>query len=97
MNKEKVSFSCIKIAEQYEYEVNFTFPYYCKLQLIEDVQSVVKDKVTRSGLYPNLLSVRNTLLNVFKEKITSKVIVGFWKKVLKNAKEYFASDENTIY
>jgi len=35
----------------------------------------VKGEVARSGLYPNLLSVRNILLNAFKEKISSKVIV----------------------
>ncbi|PKY39013.1 hypothetical protein RhiirA4_452132 [Rhizophagus irregularis] len=73
MNKEKVPFACVKIAEQYEHE----------------------GEVACSGPYPNLLSVRNnTLLKAFKEKISSKVIVGLWKRVLKNAKEYFESDEN---
>ena len=28
------------------------------------------------------------------KKIDSKVIVGFWKKALKNAKEYFEIDEH---
>ena len=28
------------------------------------------------------------------KKIDSKVIVGFWKKTLKNAKEYFEIDEH---
>ncbi|PKY44525.1 hypothetical protein RhiirA4_458856 [Rhizophagus irregularis] len=36
----------------------------------------------------------NTLLNAFKEKISSKVIVGLWRRTLKNAKEYFESNEN---
>jgi len=35
----------------------------------------VKDEVAHSGSHPNLLSVRNTLLNAFKEKVSSKVIV----------------------
>jgi len=94
MNKEKIPFACVKIAEQYEHEVNFTPPYHCELQPIEGVWSVVKGEVARSGLHPNLLSVRNTLLNAFKEKISSKVIVGLWRRALKNAKEYFESDEN---
>jgi len=40
MNKEKVPFTCVKIAEQFEHEVNFTPPYHCKLQPIEGVWSV---------------------------------------------------------
>ena len=51
-------------------------------------------KVVYSGPHPNLLSVRNTLLNAFKEKISSKTIVSLWRRALKNAKEYFESDEN---
>ncbi|CAG8773037.1 20829_t:CDS:2, partial [Rhizophagus irregularis] len=36
INKEKVPFSCVNIAEQYEYKVNFTPPYHdCELQSIE--------------------------------------------------------------
>jgi len=54
----------------------------------------VKGEVARSGPHSNLLSVRNTLLNAFKEKVSSKVIVGLWRRALKNAKEYFESDEN---
>ncbi|GBC06068.1 hypothetical protein RclHR1_06600002 [Rhizophagus clarus] len=76
------------------YYVNFTPPYHCELQPIEGVWSVAKGEVARSGPHPNLLSVRNTLLNAFKEKISSKVIVGLWRRALKNAKEYFESDEN---
>ncbi|EXX70049.1 hypothetical protein H257_06683 [Rhizophagus irregularis DAOM 181602=DAOM 197198] len=94
MNKEKVPFACVKIAEQYEHEVNFTLPYHCELQPIEVVWSVVKGEVARSSPHPNLLSVRNTLLNAFKEKISSKVIVGLWRRAIKNTKEYFESDEN---
>ncbi|GET65569.1 uncharacterized protein OCT59_027508 [Rhizophagus irregularis] len=34
---EKVPFSCVNIAEQYEHEVNFTPPYHdCELQPIEE-------------------------------------------------------------
>jgi hypothetical protein len=40
------------------------------------------------------LSIRNTLLDAFKKKIDSKVVIGFWKKALKNAKEYFEIDEH---
>ncbi len=54
----------------------------------------MKGEVARSDSYLNLLSVRNTLLNAFKEKISSKVIVGLWRRALKNTKEYFESDEN---
>ena len=75
INKEKVPFSCVKIAEQYEHEVNYTPPYHCELQPIEGIWSVVKGEVAWSGLHPNLLSVRNILLNAFKEKLSSKVIV----------------------
>ncbi|GES82306.1 hypothetical protein H257_11777 [Rhizophagus clarus] len=51
MNKKKVPFACVKIAE------------------------------------------RNTLLNTFKEKIDSKVIIGLWRRALKYAKEYCETDK----
>ena len=82
------------VSDWKRHEVNFTPPYHCELQPIEGVWSVVKGEVARSGPHPNLLSVRNTLLNAFKEKSSSKVIVGLWRRALKNAKEYFESDEN---
>jgi len=47
-----------------------------------------------SDLYPNLLSIKNTLLSTFKEKISSKVIIELWRKALKNAKKYFESNKN---
>ncbi|PKY29602.1 hypothetical protein RhiirB3_446291 [Rhizophagus irregularis] len=75
MYKEKVPFSYVNIAEQYEHEA----------------------EVARSGPHSNLLSVRNTLLNAFKEKISSKVIVGLWRSALKNAKGYFESEEFDAY
>ncbi|RIA89064.1 hypothetical protein C1645_825435 [Glomus cerebriforme] len=56
INKKKVPFSCIKIAEQYGHEVNLPF----------------------------LIIVNSNLLKAF----------GFWKRTLKNVKEYFKSDEN---
>ncbi|CAB4437706.1 unnamed protein product [Rhizophagus irregularis] len=43
---------------------------------------------------PNLLFIRSSLLNVFKEKISSKIIVELWEKAFKNVKKYFESDEN---
>ncbi|PKC51707.1 hypothetical protein RhiirA1_447463 [Rhizophagus irregularis] len=61
---------------------------------IEGVWAVVKGEVARSGPHPNLLSIRNTLLDAFKNKINSKVILGLWRKTLKNAKAYFEADEN---
>src|SRR4051812_33439918 len=67
-NKKKVPFFCISIAEQYEHEVNFTPPYRCELQPIEGIWSVVKGEVARSGSHPNLLSIRNTLLNAFLKR-----------------------------
>ena len=94
INKEKVPFSCINIAEQYEHEISFTPPYHCELQPIEGVWAVVKGEVARSGPHPNLLSVRNTLLDAFKKKITSQVIVGLWRRSLKHAKDYLESDED---
>ncbi|GES77743.1 hypothetical protein H257_11777 [Rhizophagus clarus] len=94
INKEKVPFACVKIAEQYEHELSFTPPYHCELQPIEGVWAVVKGEVARSSPHPNLLSVRNTLLEAFKRKITSQVILGLWRRALKNAKEYFESDED---
>ncbi|CAG8709054.1 21085_t:CDS:2 [Rhizophagus irregularis] len=57
-------------------------------------EAVVKGEVARSGPHPNLLSIRNTLLDAFKNKINSKVILGLWRKTLKNAKAYFEADEN---
>ena len=94
MNKEKIPFSCVEIAKQYNHQVFFTPPYHCELQPIEGIWAVVKGEVASLGPHTNLLSIRNTLLNAFKNKINSHVIVGFWRKALKNAKEYFDSDEN---
>ena len=94
MNKEKVPFSCIEIAKQYNHQVFFTPPYHCELQPIEGIWAVVKGEVARLSPHANLLSVRNTLLDAFKTKINTKVIVGLWRKALKNAKEYFESDED---
>jgi hypothetical protein len=94
INKEKVPFSCIRIAEQYEHEVSFTPPYHCELQPIEGVWAVVKGEVACSSPHSNLLSVRNTLLDAFKKKITSQVIIGLWKRALKHAKEYLEYDED---
>ncbi|GBB86558.1 hypothetical protein RclHR1_12990007 [Rhizophagus clarus] len=93
MNKEKVPFSCVKIAEQHEHEVSFTPPYHCELQPIEGIWVVVKGEVARSESHPNLLSVRNTFLNAFKKKINPQIIIGLWQRALKNAKDYFESDE----
>jgi hypothetical protein len=39
-------------------------------------------------LHFNLLAIRDKLLHAFKEKVTSKVIVEFWKRALNKAKEY---------
>ena len=55
---------------------------------------VVKGEVARSEPHPNLLSVQNTLLSMFKNKINSMVILRLWRKMLKNAKAYFKADEN---
>jgi len=74
INKEKVPFSCINIAEQYEHEVSFTPPYHCELQPIEGVWAVVKGEVARSGPHPSLLSVRNTLLDAFKKKLLHRLL-----------------------
>ena len=67
-----------------------------KLHPIEGVWAIAKNKVARSGPHSNLLDIRNKLLHAFNEKITSKVIVGFWKRALAKAKEYQQSDNNVI-
>lgn len=93
MNKEKMPFACVKIAERYNHQLFYTPSYHCELQPIEGVWAAVKGEVASSGSHPNLLSIRNTLLNAFKEKINSKVIVGLWRRTLKYAKEYRETDE----
>ena len=55
---------------------------------------MVKGEVACSSPHPNLLSVRNTLLDAFKKKITSQVIIRFWRRALKHAKEYLEYDED---
>jgi len=55
---------------------------------------VIKDKVARLDPHTKLLSTRNIHLNVFKNKINSQIVVGLWRKVLKNVKEYFESDKD---
>ncbi|GES95996.1 hypothetical protein H257_11777 [Rhizophagus clarus] len=93
MNKEKVPFACVKIAERYNHQIFYTPPYHCELQPIEGVWAVAKGEVASLGPHPNLLFIRNTLLNAFKKKIDSKVIIGLWKRALKYAKEYRETDE----
>ena len=93
-NKEKVPFTCVEIAKKYNHQVFFTPPYHCELQPIEGIWAVVKGEVACSGPHTNLLSIQNTLLNAFKNKINSQIIVLFWRKALKNAKEYFESDKD---
>lgn len=92
-NKEKVPFMCVEIAKRYNYQVLYTPPYHCELQPIEGIWAVVKGEVASSGPKTNLLSVRDMLLDAFKKKINSQVILGFWRKTLKFAKEYCESDE----
>src|SRR6185436_3366783 len=92
-NKEKVPFTCVEIAKKYNHQVFFTPPYHCELQPIEGIWAVVKGEVTKSGPHSDLLAVRNILLCAFKKKINSKIIVGWWRKVLKRAKDYKESDE----
>jgi hypothetical protein len=55
----------------------FWSPYHCELQLIEGVWAVVKGEVARSGPHPNLLSVRNTLLDAFKKKLLRMLLLDF--------------------
>jgi transposase len=94
INKEKMPFACVKIAEQHNHKIFYTPLYYCELQPIEGIWAVVKGEAANSGPHPNLLSIQNTLLNAFKEKINSKVIIGLWRRTLKYAKEYRETDNN---
>ena len=71
-------------------------PYHCELQPIEGIWSVVKGEVARSGPHPVLLAVRDKLLHAFKEKVTAKVIVGFWKRSLDKAIEYEESSDDIL-
>jgi transposase len=88
INKTKVPFACVDIAKKYDHILFYTSPYHCELQPIEGVWSTVKGEVAGTGPHPNLLAIRDKLLHAFKEKVTSKVIVGFWKRSLDKAKEY---------
>ncbi|GBB97349.1 hypothetical protein RclHR1_29740001 [Rhizophagus clarus] len=44
--------------------------------------------LARTGPYSNLFAIKDKLLYTFKEKVSSKVIVRFWKRCLNKAKEY---------
>jgi hypothetical protein len=57
-------------------------------------RNILYESVARLDPHSNLLSVRNTLLDAFKKKITLQVIIGLWKRILKNAKEYLESDKD---
>ena len=52
--------------------------------------------MARTGPYSNLLAIRNKLLQAFREKITSRVIVGFWKRSLDKAKEYLDLSDSIL-
>jgi len=87
-NKSKVPFACVEIAKKYGHNLLYTPPYHCELQPIEGVWAVVKDEVARTAPHPDLLSIRNKLLYSFREKVTSKTILGLWRRSLNIAKEY---------
>jgi hypothetical protein len=87
-NKSKVPFMCVEIAKRYYHNLFYTPPYHCELQPIEGVWSTVKGEVARTGPHPNLLAIRDMLLHAFRVKVTSRVIVGLWKRSLNKAKEY---------
>ena len=97
LHKNKVPFMCVQIAAKYDHKLFFTLPYHCELQPIEGVWSTVKGEVARTGSYPNLLAIRDKLLHAFKEKVTSKVIVRFWKRALNKAKEYKDLNNNMLF
>ena len=73
MNRETVPFACVEIAKRYNHRVFYTPPYHYELQPIEGIWVVVKGEVARLGPHPNLLSVRNTLLDAFKKNLTPKL------------------------
>ncbi|RGB23862.1 hypothetical protein C1646_773893 [Rhizophagus diaphanus] len=58
------------------------------LDINDRVWSIVKGVVARTSPHSNLLAIRDKLLYTFKEKVTSKIIVRFWKRYLDKAKEY---------
>ena len=60
-------FSCVEIAKRYDHQISYTPPYHCELQPIESIWAVVKGEVASLGPHPNLLSVRNKLLDAFKK------------------------------
>ena len=79
-----------------DHNLFYTPPYHCELQPIEEIWSIVKGEVARTGPHPNLLAIRDKLLHAFKEKVTSKVIVGFWKRSLDKAIEYKESSDDIL-
>ena len=87
-NKNNVPFACVEVAKKYGHNLLYTPPYHCELQPIEGIWAVVKDQVARTAPHPDLLSIRNKLLYAFKEKVSSKTILGLWRRALDVAKEY---------
>ncbi|KAF0416261.1 hypothetical protein F8M41_007485 [Gigaspora margarita] len=63
---------------------------------MEDVWDIVKGEVARTSLHSNLLIIRNKQLNAFKEKITSRTIIEFWKKSLIHVLEYRNLDDHIV-
>lgn len=93
-NKMKVPFACVETARRYGHTLLYTPPYHCELQPIEGVWAVVKGEVAKSAPHSDLLSIRDKLLYSFKEKVTSKTIVGLWRRSLTVAKEYRDMDDD---
>jgi transposase len=87
-NKMNVPFTCVEIARRYGHTLLYTPPYHCELQPIEGVWAVVKGEVAKSAPHSDLLSIRDKLLYSFTAKVTSKTIVGLWRRSLNVAKEY---------
>ena len=95
-NKANISFKCVKIAREHGHNLFYTPPYHCELQPIKGVWSTVKGEIARTSLYPNLLAIRDKLLHAFNEKITTKVIIRFWKRALDKAIEYKESSNDML-
>jgi hypothetical protein len=54
----------------------------------------MKGKVVCSDSHPNLLFIKNTLLDAFKKKLLQKLLLDFWKNHLKMLRKYFKSNES---
>lgn len=92
-HRDKIVYNSVNIASKYGHKLLYLPPYHCELNPIEGVWSIVKTETAKNGPYTNTLELRNELLKNFG-KVSSKSLVGLWRKSLNYSDSYMDNINN---